>query len=929
MRLLPGARLGPYEIVSAIGAGGMGEVFRARDTKLNRDVAIKVLPAAFADDPERLARFTREAQTLASLNHPNIATIYGIEEIASSASSADLLAMTKGASPGDPIAMTKGGDEGAGVAMATGAAAHSAGATGASRALVMELVEGEDLSVHIARGPIPIAEALPIARQIAEALEAAHEQGIVHRDLKPANIKVRSDGTVKVLDFGLAKAMDGGSATNSAMSQSPTMSRHMTEMGMIIGTAAYMSPEQAKGKTVDKRTDIWAFGVVLYEMLTGRRAFKGEDVSETLAAVLMTTLSMDALPPTTPPAIVSLIRRCLARDPRNRLRDIGDARLVLVDDAYTTNPAATGTIAPVASRLPWIVAAVATLALLALAAWTFSSRAVPTESRAIVTTLLPPANGEFAFTIPYAMPAISPDGTRVVYGAKDQSGRQQLWLRQLDSPTARALPGTEDAATPFWAPDNRWVGFGQGNKLKKIDVQGGPPVAVADLPSALRGGSWNRQGVIVVGVMFGPILRVAPSGGGAVPIAGTDGRHPWFLPDGRHFLYQNARQVRVVDLNEAGTSGKPIVETDSPAVYSEGHLLYLRGNTLMAQPFDAGRLETTGDAVSVADAIPTFTTGSRIPGFAVSPAGLLLYQSGGAGTKSLLVWKDRQGKELGALPEARIISGMTLSPDGTRVALAQWDLGTPTNDLWIYALDRGISTRFTSGPENDAAPVWSPDGTMLYFSSNPNSGAYKIFRKPSNGTGKVELVLEDSSSVFPNSISPDGKLLLYRRDTHAWVLPLTAAPGNRQAKPYELPEILHSRPVEFSPDGRFVVYESVGEDEVYAAPFPGPGTRIQISRRGGSTPRWGKDGKEIFFANTDRTLMAVDVAVRNGTLQIGEPRALFGGIVTSTSTAGAGITYDLSRDSQRVLVFDDGASATAQPLTLVQHWTALLRGASR
>ena len=886
MTLVPGARLGPYEITGAIGAGGMGEVFRARDTKLNRDVAIKVLPAAFADDPERLARFTREAQTLASLNHPNIATIYGIEEIA---------------------------------------AAEDTG--GGSRALVMELIEGEDLSEHIARGPIPIAEALPIARQIAEALEAAHEQGIVHRDLKPGNIKVTPDARVKVLDFGLAKAMDATSPSSPNVSHSPTLTHQGTMAGMIVGTAAYMSPEQAKGKAVDKRADIWAFGVVLYEMLTGRRAFKGEDVSETLAAVLMTTLSMDALPPTTPPAIVSLIRRCLARDPRNRLRDIGDARLVLVDDAYTTHTAATGTLAPGASKLPWIVATGATLASLALAIWTLSSRAVPTESRAVVTTLLPPANGEFAFTIPYAMPAISPDGTRVVYGAKDQSGKQQLWLRPLDSPTARRLPGTEDAATPFWAPDSRWVGFGQGNKLKKIDVQGGPPVAVADLPFALRGGSWNSQGVIVVGVMFGPILRVAASGGGAVPIAGTDGRHPWFLPDGRHFLYQNARQVRVVDLNDAGTSGKPIVETDSPVVYSEGHLLYLRGNTLMAQPFDTGRLETTGDAVSVADGIPTFTTGSRIPGFAVSPAGLLLYQSGGAGTKSLLVWKDRQGKELGALPEARIVSHMALSPDGTRLAVSQWELGTPASDLWIYALDRGIPTGFTSSPENDVDPVWSPDGTMLYFSSNPNGGPYKIFRKPSNGTGKVEPVLEDSESVFPSGVSPDGKLLLYQRSGRVWLLPLTGAPGDPQAKPYELPEIRASRPVQFSPDGRWLVYES--NDGVYASRFPGPGSRIQISHRGGSTPRWAKDGKEIFFADADRTLMAVDVAVRNGTLQAGEPRALFAGIVTSSTGAGAGITYEVSRDSQRILVFDDGAAGTAQPLTLVQHWTALLRGASR
>ena len=886
------------------------------------------MPESFALDADRVARFTREAQVLASLNHPNIAAIYGLEEVRS------------GGPSGPP-----------------------------SHALVMELVEGQDLSELIgggtpggpegpplrlntqdgrsrgpsgprmsSRGPsgpragLSLADALPIAKQIADALEAAHEQGIVHRDLKPQNIKVRADGTVKVLDFGLAKAMDrtldSGPGTLDPRN-SPTMtSPAMTGMGMILGTAAYMSPEQAKGRAVDRRADIWAFGVVLYEMLTGRRAFEGEDVSELLVAVLSKDVDLAALPVTTPPAIVSLIRRCLVRDPKNRLRDIGEARLALAADVNTQIVAT----APSSEKLPWLVAAGATLALLAFAAWTFSSRAVPTESRAIVTTLLPPANGEFAFTVPYAMPAISPDGTRVVYGAKDQSGKQQLWLRQLDSSTARALPGTEDAATPFWAPDSRWVGFGQGNKLKKIDVQGGPPVAVADLPSALRGGSWNSQGVIVAGVVSGgkvnSILRVAASGGTAVAIAGTDGRHPWFLPDGRHFLYQKDREVRVGDLNEAGTSGKAVAETDSPAVYSEGHLLYLRVNTLMAQPFDAGRLETTGDAVSVADGIPTFTSGSRIPGFAVSPAGLLLYQSGGAGTKSLLVWKDRQGKQLGALPEARIVSHVALSPDGTRVAVAQWELGTPAGDLWIYALDRGMPTRFTSSPENDVDPVWSPDSALIYFSSNPNGGPYKIFRKPSNGAGKVDLVLEDSASVFPSGISPDGKLLLYRGSGAALrALPLNGTSGDRQAKPSELPEIRASRPVEFSPDGRWLVYDSV--DGVYAAPFPGPGTRIQISRRGGSTPRWGKDGKEIFFANADRTLMAVDVAVRNGTLQAGEPRALFGGIVTSSTGAGAGITYDASRDSQRILVFDDGASTTAQPLTLVQHWTALLRGAAR
>ena len=454
MTLSPGARLGPYEIVSAIGAGGMGEVFRARDTKLNRDVAIKVLPAAFADDPERLARFTREAQTLASLNHPNIATIYGIEEIAgiaSSASQADLLAMTKGAPSADRLAMTKGGDEGAGVAMATGAAAHSAGATGASRALVMELVEGEDLSAHVARGPIPIAEALPIARQIAEALEAAHEQGIVHRDLKPANIKVRTDGTVKVLDFGLAKAMDqgGGSSSNPNVSHSPTLTHQGTMAGMIIGTAAYMSPEQAKGKTVDKRADIWAFGVVLYEMMSGHRLFKGEDVSDTLAAVLRQDVDFSALPKDAPPPVHRLVARCLDRDLKRRLRDIGEARVLLENPAsplVSDSPpvAAAAAIVSVWRRaLPWAAVFGAGAALATIPLMWARSRVKPAYDQPIRLSIQTP---DTLGNLPAlsAAPVISPDGRFVVFPSPLALGKPPvLWLRPMGALEAQPLPGTE------------------------------------------------------------------------------------------------------------------------------------------------------------------------------------------------------------------------------------------------------------------------------------------------------------------------------------------------------------------------------------------------------------------------------------------------------------------------------------------------------
>jgi len=872
----------------------MGQVYRATDTKLKRQVALKILPPLVAADADRLARFQREAEVLASLNHPYIAGIYGIEE------------------------------------------------SGGTTALVMELVEGEDLSTHIARGPIPIAEALPIARQIAEALEAAHEQGIVHRDLKPANVKVRTDGTVKVLDFGLAKAIDPPAGREEAATMT---SPAMTAMGMILGTASYMAPEQARGRVVDRRADIWAFGAVLFEMLTGSRAFPGEDITDTLALVVRGEPSWETLPATVPGRVRQVLRSCLQKDPKQRMGDMQSVRLALEGAFETAAPQTTTSAASSAppSRLPWIIATAAVLGMVALAMPAIRHLGeTPPAARAVTTTLLPPDNADYDFAIPYAIPAVSPDDTHIVYGAKGKDGKRQLWLRRLDSPTAQPLPGTEDAATPFWSPDSRWVGFGQGTTLKKVDIQGGPPVVVTALDGPLRGGSWNAEGEIVFGVTAGrtPILRVAASGGKAAPASAiTSGshRHPWFLPDGRHFLHtgdavEGDTEILVSSLDAPSEPGKRVSLANSPAAYSQGHLLYLRGNTLMAQPFNTTRLETTGEALPLAENIPTFTTGSRIPGFAVSASGLLVYQTGGAGTEKRVVWKDRQGNVLSKLGELHTLEGQVrLSPDFKRAVVTDYDRAGGNQDLWIYDIDRAVPTRLTFDPGRDVYPAWSPDGATLYFSSDRN-GSFSLFSKPSNGTGTEGLIVAGDTATFPTSVSPDRNWLLFERskkDTGVdlWILPLTQAPGGAKTEPRPFLETpFWERGGQFSPDGRWVAYTSneSGQSRVFAAPFPGPGGKQPISLEGGMFPRWRRDGKEIFYASPDGQLMAAEIVARNGTLDVGKAQGLFN-VVTSSAGIGGGMTYDVSADGQKFLVVDDGASDKARPLTLVQNWTALLR----
>jgi Tol biopolymer transport system component/tRNA A-37 threonylcarbamoyl transferase component Bud32 len=869
MELKPGQKLGPYEIVAVIGRGGMGELWKARDPRLNRDVAIKTSQMEFS------GRFQREAQAVAALNHPNICTMYDV----------------------------------------------------GPNYLVMEYIEGATLAERIAQGPVPLDEALAIAKQIADALEAAHEKGIVHRDLKPANIKIRPDGSVKVLNFGLAKSGDAQEVT----ADSPTMMPG-TLAGMILGTAGYMSPEQARGQAVDKRADIWAFGVVLYETLTAKRLFDGPTVTDSLAAIL--TLEPDLTP--VPERARRLLTRCLEKDPKKRLRDIGDAWALLDTESATA--------APSRSRLGmtgWIAAAA--LFAVSTAALAFVHfREKPPVARVLNVTLLPPDGAEFDFGAPIAMPALSPDGTRIVFGARPKDGRTQLYVRRLDSNTPQPLPGTEGAGFPFWSPDGRWVGFGQGSKLKKIDTQGGPAITVTDVPEgSFRGGSWSPRGVIIFGTNTGAsILRVAVAGAKAAPATGVEPRtqsggegnplYPWFLPDGRHFLYTSRQSgdipVRVGSLDEPGKPGKVVAQAHSDAVYAQGHLLYLRENTLMAQPFDPNELETTGEAVPVAEGVPTFVAPSRCAAFTVSAGGLLAYQSGADRSRSRLVWKDRQGKTLGTLGDSPYgIVTLALAPDGKRLAAAIRDGVLSVNaNIWIYDTVRGIPTRFTFGATGDRAPVWSPDGNTIYFGSL-RAGSVDLFRKPSNGAATEELLLNDPKAKSPDSVSPDGQLLLYHSSSgksDLWLLPL--APARSGGKP-EPRVFLQTQFDEgwgrFSPDGRWVAYESTesGQSEIYVAPFPGPGGKRQISSGGGRYSTWRRDGRELFYITRDGELMAAELSENNGTLEIGRVQKLFDGVSSSA------YSYAVTADGQKFVVVENTAAATPRPLTLLENWTAALR----
>jgi serine/threonine protein kinase/Tol biopolymer transport system component len=917
MSLKTGGRVGSYEIVGAIGAGGMGEVYRARDTRLKRDVALKLLPESFAADPDRLARFQREAEVLASLNHPNIAAIYGLEE---------------------------------GPAEASPYEAVGAGSRRPLQALVMELVEGETLADRIARGAIPIDEALPMAKQIAEALEAAHEQGIIHRDLKPANIKVKPDGTVKVLDFGLAKlndpnAQNGPNVPNdpngpNVLSMSPTITSPalMTGIGVLLGTAAYMSPEQAKGKPADKRSDVWAFGCVLYEMLTGRRAFEGEDVADTLANVLKTQPDWHALPAGTPPDVRRLLGRCLQKDPHERLPHIGGARLDInaalssLREITATPDSAVVEQAPRRkARLPWLVAAALFVVLLIVVGRDWSIRKPVVENN-VYRAMVALESGVIGNTASHL--ALSPDGRRLAFVAADANNRVMLWVRPLDGVDAQPLAGTEGAAAPFWSPDNRFLAFVSGGKLRKIDTAGGPIVTLCDAEAAFPG-AWSADGVILFTPKnnASPLFRVSAAGGAPSAVTTIDADKllihvfPSFLPDGRHFLYlsqsPNGSQ-RNLELGSLDSKDRQnLMGVGSNAQYARGQILFINGTTLLARPFDAVRLGFTGDAVPLADDIrePVATLRGGTT-FAVSDNGVLVYRP----TQQVqLEWVDRTGKRLGVLGKPFEESGggfLSLAPNGVQAAIE----ATSAGNADLVLLDTAGRTRFTADREIDAYAVWSADGRRIVFNSR-RKGHLDLYEKAvSDPIGSETLLLADSSDKFPTSWSPDGRYVLYasRSATTAsdlWILPLG---GERKPYPFRRTPFSEGNGM-FSPDGRWVAYTSdeLGQSEVFIAPFPDAGTRYRISTAGGFTPQWRNDGKEIFYA-ADGKIMSAPLTLRGDSIGDGLVNPLF----DLPASVSASYSWDVTADGQRFLVKEPADESTAS-LTLLVNWPGLLGAPGR
>jgi Tol biopolymer transport system component len=879
MPLAIGDKLGHYEVLSLLGQGGMGEVYRAHDATLKRYVALKVLPATFFHDHERMARFQREAEVLASLDHPNIGHIYGIVD------------------------------------------------SGDSRGLVLALIDGPTLGDRIQAGSIPVGEAVAIAKQIIEALEYAHDRGVVHRDLKPANIKITFDGVVKVLDFGLAKVLEQ-EAPASLLANSPTLTLGHTRAGVILGTAAYMSPEQAVGRPVDRRSDIFSFGAVLFEMLTGKRAFAGPTVPDVLETVVKNDPNWSALPLATPAYLRNLLQRTLTKDRKQRLQAIGEARIALEHppDFEPTSP-----VGPRLSRLAAWLAAVAAIAV-AAAGWFYLRQPAPASPPTLAATLLPPEGQDFEFA-QFALPALSPDGSRIVFPARTKAGRRQLYVRRLDSTSAQVLAGTEGAIYPFWSSDGRWIGFGQGSKLMKFDLQGSAPVPVANLPASFEGGTWNSEGVILfgVGAPGKPLYRVAAGGGAPVPATTLDSDtvsshvQPWFLPDRKHFLYttyQNADiPVRVGSLDEPGKAGKVVAKCESNAVYAQGYLICARGVTLFAQLFDLNRLATSGDAVPLAQSVSGYAINTRTAAFSVSTAGLLTYQAlVREQIMPRVVWRDREGKQLRELPAAKgSVEGMNFSPDGKRLAVHIWDYAQSSMDVWAYDLARGVPTRLTFDPAQDFEPVWTPDGKTIYFRST-RLGGNDIYKIPANGVGQEELVFRDPRTKEPEAVSPDGKTLLFTSGSEIWSLDVTDPMHSHPFGPIPKATAGSNNWPKFSSDGKWIAYASdeSGRMEVYAVATSSQGGKRQISAEGGTKPRWRRDGKEIYFLH-GRDLMVAEVSVRDGVLEVGQQRKLFGGIVDC-----CGMMYDVTPDGQKFVAVE-GEDLGGGPLTLVQNWVGLLR----
>ena len=875
MSLPTGHRLAHYEILEPIGKGGMGEVYRAKDSKLGRDVAIKVLPDEFAENTERLRRFQREAKVLASLNHPYIAAIYGVEQ-----------------------------SEG-------------------THYLVLELVPGETLAERIARGPIPVDEALEIAMKIATALEEAHAHGIVHRDLKPANIKLTENGDIKVLDFGLAKAfVEEGPDADSSMS--PTLTRDATRVGVILGTAAYMSPEQAKGKRVDKRADVWAFAAVLYEMLTGKSAFAAEDVSETLAYVLTKDPNWKALPADTPAALRQTLKLCLTKDAKRRMRDICDVQLAMegafataaVDVPSADTPRSVGLRSMVLVGLAGLLVGAVVVGLVA--------RSLTRPSPSPVTRFAIKLTSPLLNVTGPPLIAISPDGGTVAY-----TGADRLYLRELGELESRPIPNTEGSNSPFFSPDGQWVGFQTGNRraLQKVSLAGGPAVTIAE--TSVAGASWGPDDTILFGLGQGVLMRVSAEGGEPQPVTTLeDGEvghwRPDFLPNGpsgQAALFTvwsgtlETSQIAVVSLD---TGERRILTRGTyPRYVPTGHILFAQEASLWAVPFDVERLEVTGAPVPVVDGV-SVSAASGAAHFAVAHNGTLVYARGEATDIALtLVWVDRTGREEPLAAEPGLYQHPRISPDGTRIAVEVRD---QEDDIWIWDLARETLTRLTFDPAFDIYPTWTPDGARVAFGS-ARGGSFNIFWKAADGTGAVEPLSESENARLPYAFSTDGRRLVFGetgRRHDLGVLTLGEAAESILASEF------NERNAEISPDGRWLAFQSdaSGRAEIYVRPFPNVDEgRWQISRDGGTHPVWSPDGNELFYLRTSEFtlgLMAVPIETEP-TFVPANPAVVFEGNYVGYWTGRA---YDIAPDGERFLMikqamFDEGA---ATELILVQNW---------
>jgi len=901
-----GTTLAHYHITAALGAGGMGEVWRATDEKLGREVALKVLPEEFAKDPDRMARFEREAKVLASLNHPNIATLYGLETAVPSGTETET-----GTGPNSKLKTQN---------------SKLPANAGATTFLAMELVEGEDLSERIARGAIPIDEAIPIALQIAEALEAAHEQGIVHRDLKPANIKLTDDGVVKVLDFGLAKAWETESG-DSSLSMSPTMTRHATVEGVILGTAAYMSPEQARGKKVDRRADIWAFGVVLWEMLTGHKLFEGETVSDVLAAVLTREPDLSELPSDTPAQVRRVLGRCLQRDPRRRIRDMGDVGLELEEDLEASDSGPESGDLEIegrsrSARLPWILAAAMGLAAVVLGLLLMRSPVAPKGIPTHLALTLP--NGlSFAMRETRPVIAISADGDELVFNAGDGL-IDRLYRRSLSSSIAVPLEGTEGGRSPFYSPDGRWLGFtADDGRLKKVSLESGQVVALAD--GDWGGGSWGEDGSIIYTPYYlDGLWRVEVGGGTAEELTQPDPEvgelnHSWpdHIPGTDAVVFTSFRlplSESRVELYDVATRERRLLVSN--AVFGRyvatGHLLFVREGVILAAPFDPQKLELTGPAAPVVEDafVAPFIGNSQ---FAVSDTGTLVHAPA-----SLLqpprevVWVDRQGREEILLEADRRYSAPSLSPDGRSVAITVED-GNP--DIWVYQLDRKVLNRLTFSPRSEHTPIWYPDGRRIAFVLD--APPFHLYSVPADGSTEPAVVLESPIDSFAEAVSPDGRWMVVRQlsSEEGYDLGLLEVGAGQDVRPLRNTSF-RERFATVSPDGRYVAYESdeSGRGEIYIQSFPEPGVRTQVTRDGGGAPVWAANS-ELFYWNGDR-FFAVPVGT-TPELTIGEPEALF---TVSRYSTNSSREYDVTADGRRIIIAKIPEASEPREVQVVLNW---------